>query len=605
MPSITYGAITCNFSISAKDSSGNFTISATFTNTSIVNTQNVRLSCSLTDSSPWSQINVGTVSAGGSASGSRTISSGNTDDDTVYCYLIYGTTSTGRGGGYSVSGYVDPTPPTPVMSPITLAISPTTQYMGDVVTVTESGGYYASVSQRQVLYNGSVIGDYSRGSWKPDITLFEPLIPNSNSMTVQLRAYCTASSGATGSGYSNTVNLTLKVPVSYMPACTHTYEYINPINNSLVAGKSGLRIELSPEVTPYDNSATIASVELKSITSATSASIPTLTFTQSGNVFTCSDLPTQEGAPSYQFKLTFRITDSRGNILDYETSAFRVTNFVPPYVSIDSLTRDTATTATINININSPSDAYLATIQVGEQTAIDVKNNLVKTTDGYSLDYEITGLESGAQYNVTFTYQDTNMYNYGESPYTYTRLLSTLGMPLSLYDNGIRRAASFGEECADDYGQECVINFAKDSYVRYIKNNQVKLLKVEDAFSQCPYNIGDIYITTLSSDPSEIWAETSWTQLQNVFLYASGTYTVGTEGGEETHTLTIDEMPAHSHRQQSPNWIARGVISGEKGVGDDRCGFHDDVYNTQETGGGQPHNNMPPYLVVNMWQRIG
>lgn len=164
MPSITYGVITCNFSISAKDSSGNFTISATFTNTSVVNTQNVRLSCSLTDSSPWSQINVGTVSAGGSASGSRTISSGNTDDDTVYCYLIYGTTSTGRGGGYSVSGYVDPTPPTPVMSPITLAISPTTQYMGDVVTVTESGGYYASVSQRQVLYNGSVIGDYSRGS---------------------------------------------------------------------------------------------------------------------------------------------------------------------------------------------------------------------------------------------------------------------------------------------------------------------------------------------------------------------------------------------------------------------------------------------------------
>ena len=198
------------------------------------------------------------------------------------------------------------------------------------------------------------------------------------------------------------------------------------------------------------------------------------------------------------------------------------------------------------------------------------------------------------------------MYNYGEAAYSYTRLLSTLAMPLSLYDDGSRMAASFGEECADDYGELCVINFAKDSYVRYIKDNKVMLLKVEDAFAQCPYNVGDIYITTLSSSPSDIWSGTTWEQLQNVFLYASGgSYSVGDTGGEETHTLTIDEMPSHNHRQQTPNWIQRGTDGSPKGVGDDRCGFQSDAYYTESTGGSGAHNNMPPYLVVNMWKRTG
>ena len=603
--SITYGIMSCSVTTSAKDSSGNFTISAYFTNTATTSATatNVRLSCSMTDSSPWSKISVGTVSAGSSASGSITMSSGNTSDDVVYCYLIFGTSATtGRGGSVSVDGYVDPTP---YMSPISIAVSPTTQYMGEKVTVSESGGYYANVSQRQVIYNGSVIDSYSKGSWTPDIDTYEPLIPNSNSLTVSLRAYCTAASGAAGSGYSNTVSLALKVPADYMPTCTHDYEYVNPINNSLVANNSGLKITLYPEMTPYGNSATIASVVLKSVTSTTTSAIPTISFTQSGNTFTCTTLPNLDGAPSYSFKCVFRITDSRGNILDYETGAFRVTNFIPPYVSIDSLTRDTATTATIDISITSPSDAYLATIKVGDQTAVDVKDKLVAVTGGYTLSYSITGLASGNQYNVTFSYQDTNMYNYGEAAYSYTRLLSTLAMPLSLYDDGSRMAASFGEECADNYGEQCVINFAKDSYVRYIKDNKVMLLKVEDAFAQCPYNVGDIYITTLSSSPSDIWTGTTWEQLQNVFLYASGNYSVGATGGEETHTLTIDEMPSHNHRQQTPNWIQRGTDGSPKGVGDDRCGFQSDAYYTESTGGSGAHNNMPPYLVVNMWKRTG
>jgi hypothetical protein len=74
-------------------------------------------------------------------------------------------------------------------------------------------------------------------------------------------------------------------------------------------------------------------------------------------------------------------------------------------------------------------------------------------------------------------------------------------------------------------------------------------------------------------------------------------FTAGDEGGEYNHTLTIDEMPSHNH----------GATSGQ----DDQFGSYFDattrtnngtIY-TQNTGGGQAHNNLQPYIVVYMWKR--
>lgn len=116
MATIKNSYITCNFSISSKNSSGQFTISASFTNSGFDPIMNVRLSCSLTNGSPWTQINVGTIQANGSASGSTTISSGNTGAQNVYCYLLIGGATSGNGGAFSVGAYVPPTPPTPTYS---------------------------------------------------------------------------------------------------------------------------------------------------------------------------------------------------------------------------------------------------------------------------------------------------------------------------------------------------------------------------------------------------------------------------------------------------------------------------------------------------------
>lgn len=312
--------------------------------------------------------------------------------------------------------------------------------------------------------------------------------------------FTTTSRGEGGSG-SSSRDITLIVPPEYVPTATHESVYINPRNNALVAGISSLRVELTPSLLPEGfNSATISSTQLLSVTSTNSA-ITTSSFTKSGNNYTSGVLPTLANAPSYTFKLTFRITDSRGRTSDYTTGDYRVSNFVPPYCQITNLHRDTSTTGTLQVTITSPSPAYSAKVKVGNGTPVNVLNQLVQTTDGYTLTYHFSGLDSGQQYNVTFYYKDTNMYNYGEVEYAYSQLLSTMAMPLSLFDNGSRLAASFGEECADDYGEDVVINFAKDAYIRYMNGNTAVIDKAEYIFNPCPYAIGGIYISTNSANP--------------------------------------------------------------------------------------------------------
>lgn len=119
------------------------------------------------------------------------------------------------------------------------------------------------------------------------------------------------------------------------------------------------------------------------------------------------------------------------------------------------------------------------------------------------------------------------------------------------------------------------------------------------------YPIGSIYISTNSKSPADIFGG-SWEQIPDRFLLgAGGNYSAGSTGGEATHTLTIEEMPKHRHNAKqvhSNSTYASATTINATPTTEDAKGYDK---HTTYAGGGQAHNNMPPYLAVYMWKRIG
>lgn len=92
----------------------------------------------------------------------------------------------------------------------------------------------------------------------------------------------------------------------------------------------------------------------------------------------------------------------------------------------------------------------------------------------------------------------------------------------------------------------------------------------------------------------------------------TGTFaTLGGKGGEEKHTLTVSEMPAHQHSGNDRAWHDKQKRNGQQwfvGLSHDRGSWMSNAANdgltnqdteTGTTGGNQPHNNLPPYISLN------
>lgn len=116
--------------------------------------------------------------------------------------------------------------------------------------------------------------------------------------------------------------------------------------------------------------------------------------------------------------------------------------------------------------------------------------------------------------------------------------------------------------------------------------------------------IGSILIYADDTQPASIYGGT-WEKIVDRFLIgAGGKYTLGNTGGEQMHILSWDEMPQHTHPLL--NHYDGGPNIGNSRRWETVISEFGEIssYGVTSAGASQPHNNMPPYLAVNIWKRI-
>lgn len=127
----------------------------------------------------------------------------------------------------------------------------------------------------------------------------------------------------------------------------------------------------------------------------------------------------------------------------------------------------------------------------------------------------------------------------------------------------------------------------------------------QNTFLDTIYPIGSIYMSIDSTNPSSLFGGTwePWGTGKvpvGVDLNDTDFNTVEKTGGEKTHTLTVNELPSHTHRLH--------LVSNQLGNGGGMWGTtysqYDGNVDTYSTGNSQPHNNMQPYETLYMWKRV-
>lgn len=153
------------------------------------------------------------------------------------------------------------------------------------------------------------------------------------------------------------------------------------------------------------------------------------------------------------------------------------------------------------------------------------------------------------------------------------------------------------------------------------------------------YPIGSIYISMDDTSPAELFGGGTWEKIEGKFLLASDTnHEPATTGGQEKVQLSNNNIPSHAHSnshthgapsggmpymvskddikinldnyREWPKKVSSGgihIVYAPKGA---KYGIESrsntgvaSPQNTGYVGEGQAHENMPPYLSVNMWRR--
>lgn len=306
--------------------------------------------------------------------------------------------------------------------------------------------------------------------------------------------------------------------------------------------------------------------------------------------FSISDFPQAEAMVCW-------VRDSRG-FETLEEERVRVDfgtfyDYSPPVIKDIQLNREkdvyknTLLSFTANVSeIIADNTAFAITLRTKESGSSDFSSHLdiVKydsSNSTYSFYASIGDFEIGKSYDIELTIEDSFDAN------SYTAFLPSSRPELSIRNNMV--------------GINCIPT-ADNGMLQIDGKNLLDLV----------HPVGSVYMSTDGTSPETLFGG-KWESVKDRFLLCAGdSYAVGSTGGAATVTLQVEHMPSHNHTLS--NLVGgTGGINGDghtvqKGyygdIGSNLASSHPNNYSISNTGGGQAHNNMPPYLTVYCWKRV-
>lgn len=186
------------------------------------------------------------------------------------------------------------------------------------------------------------------------------------------------------------------------------------------------------------------------------------------------------------------------------------------------------------------------------------------------------------------------------------------GRTTDLEDNVVKKDGSVTYTGNQNMGGNRLTNVGYPTGSGHAANKQYvdDTVSALDASLEKLWPVGSIYMNgSVNTNPSTLLGFGTWERFaQGRVIIGAGDYTDsrgenrsfsrGSTGGAYRHQLTVSEMPSHRHR----------VSYGTTGTGGNDESM--DPYSTgrpyhwtSHEGGDQPHNNMQPYIVVQVWRR--
>lgn len=453
-------------------------------------------------------------------------------------------------------------------------------------------------------------GTYT-GSFTAELATFAPLFTSSMSGTLTLETVTRdGTSGATIGTTSSTVTLTFRND-DVKPTVASGWVSIAPYNSGMSSAISGYYIKSKSKVRAtftaskityqygasrasfsivYENTET-AEASAASVVSAktvNTAQTAECRVTDSRGAYTTIELPltiTNYYTPSTNNEV--ERCDATGVEDEDENKFFVITT--PNYASIDG-----KNTVTISVNYRYATGAY------DPSTAANIVSNAKPTsgtivpasgrTDGKYIFPRSAAVSPDSDYEVSVTITDL-----AGSSSTATYILSARNWAMKFNETGT--SVAFGMAPLQDKA----LQIPADWDIR------VGLKSFTSVLLDLVYPVGSIYISASSTSPQVLFGGT-WTKIKDRFLLASGdTYTAGSTKNGSTVSLSVNNLPAHSHGLSN-----LGITTEKEGTGSEYSGYVNTIYHgkgyvsttTNDTGGGEAFSIMPPYLVVNVWQRV-